>query len=656
MNRIVENFLNTHITEYSLEDWKQEKAFEHFINRIIVNKYLLERFDPSDIMTEDGEKGIDGIAIIVNNRLIISVDEILDITEKDINMDVKFIFIQSKTSNNFKGDEIGTFIYGVKAFFEEKDSRPVTNKKMEQLICIKDLIYKKSINFIEPPQLELYYVCCGKWNNDNGLQNRIDIDIKPLKESQNFKNIEFYKYDSDKIIIAFKELKKKVSRTISMEKRIAFPSTVGVKQSFLGVLQCKQFLKMLSDDDGKMLTNIFEDNVRDFQGYNAVNKEIQNTLQDTEEQKGFALLNNGITLVAKKIEITGDDIKVYDYQIVNGCQTSYVIFDNKEYITEDVYLIVKIIETVETELSDRVIYTNNRQTEVKSEAFASTKKFHKGLQDYYNTFVKEFGLYYERRSKQYDLNDTVKKFNVISLANQIASYISVFLNEPQSTHRYYGELLDAYKNRIFIENDAFEPYYVAAYLNWFLEKSFRNEKFDKEFKILKFHLMLGIKVLITDSTILSGKSRQQKKICKDIFEIMRDEHKINEYLDIALTCLKQCIDKSLISEFERHRSREFTSEYIKVINTHKGAVHSQEYLEKGNIVHCTVNYIKKYYVHVHIKTDDARNRGQIHISKLTNNKIDKCEDEVKIGDIFQVKIISDDFYESKYGWELSKII
>lgn len=63
MNKIIENFLNIHKTEYSIERLDTETAFEHFANKCIVNKYSNERFDPSDIMTDPGEKGLDGVAI-----------------------------------------------------------------------------------------------------------------------------------------------------------------------------------------------------------------------------------------------------------------------------------------------------------------------------------------------------------------------------------------------------------------------------------------------------------------------------------------------------------------------------------------------------------------------------------------------------------------
>lgn len=655
MNKIIESFLNTHIREYSIEKFEKEIAFEHFINRCIVNKYSVDRFDPMDIMTDEGEKGIDGVAIVVNDRIIMTADEFESVVKENADIEVKFVFIQSKTSDKFSGDEIGTFVYGVKAFFEEESMRPKTNEKMEKMIAIKDLIYQKSIDMVKNPELELYYVCCGKWDDNNGLQNRIDIEIKPLIDSQNFSNVEFYKYDSDKISIAYKELKKKISRTLLMERRISFPDIKGAKQSFLGIVSCQQFISILSDNDGKMLTNIFEDNVRDFQGYNPVNNEIRDTINDAEDQKRFALLNNGITIVAKKVDITGDSVEIYDYQIVNGCQTSYVLYDNKEKIKDGTYIVIKIIEVLSENLSDRVIYTTNRQTEVKSEAFTSTKHFHKELQDYYNALVGEFGLYYERRSKQYDMQDNIKKTNVVSLATQTASYVAVFLNEPQSTHRYYGELLNAYKNRLYLDTDALEPYYIAAYFNFFLDKIFKEGKIERRYRIFKFHLMLGMKVLITDTNILCGRARQQKKICEKIFSVIRIENEICRYFDTAFMCLRQTISESKINPVDQHRSKDFTTDYILLLNKQKNAVDTKEYLKKGDVVHCTVCSILEYFVHVEIKTQDTRNKGQIHISKLAKKWIEKCEDAVEIGQIFQAKIISDDYFDSKFGWSLTRI-
>ena len=96
-------------------------------------------------------------------------------------------------------------------------------------------------------------------------------------------------------------------------------------------------------------------------------------------------------------------------------------------------------------------------------------------------------------------------------------------------------------------------------------------------------------------------------------------------------------------------------EYIALLNKQKNAIDTTEYLKNGDVVHCTVSFISGVFVHVEIKTQDTRNRGQIHISKLDKRRIKRCEDAVEIGDIFQAKIISDDYFNSKYGWSLTRI-
>lgn len=655
MNQIIKSFLSTHIKEYAIDDMKEDKAFEHFINRIIINKYSIERFDPDTIMTDDGEKGLDGVAIIINERLITEKEELESIIANDSEIDVRFVFIQSKTSERFSSSEIGDFIYGVKAFFESKEKRPTTNEKMENLISIKDLVYENSISLSSPPVLDLYYVCCGKWSDTNGIQKRIDIEIQPLIDNSDFSKVEFYKYDSEKIITTFKELKKKISRSILMEKRATFPSINGVKQAYIGFVKCKDYIKLLEDSDGNILNNIFEDNVRDFQGYNVINSEIKNTLENDEDQDRFAVLNNGITIVARGIQITGDNIEISDYQIVNGCQTSYVLFDNQSKINQNSYIVIKLIEVEDSSIAERVIYTTNRQTEVKSEAFISSNRFHKQLQDYFNSIDPNYKLYYERRSKQYDLDDSINKNKVISLSILIASYIAMFLNEPQSTHRYYGELLSSYKNRIFLDTDCYDVYYISTYYNYFVEQQFRIQHISKELRQYKYHIICAMRCLLVGKSINYGKAKKQKREFDTLFTIIKDERKSKQTFSTAIMCLKEVLNKTSVPEQARYRSKEFTNELLSEIDNVSEASNSTEYLKVGDIVHCTVSGVDKTFVNVTIKTEDIRNYGFIHISNVANKWIENLLDEVKIGEIFQAKIIEDIDYSNNHGWGLTRI-
>ena len=440
-----------------------------------------------------------------------------------------------------------------------------------------------------------------------------------------------------------------------MDKRVTFPAIDGVKQSFLGIAKCKDFVTLLKDSDGKMLTNIFEDNVRDFQGYNTVNQEIRETILNNADQNRFALLNNGITIVAKNIQIIGDTVKLFDYQIVNGCQTSYVLFDNADNIIDDSYIVLKIIEVCDESISERVIFTTNRQTEVKAEAFTSTKRFHKNLQDFYNAIDAPYRLFYERRSKQYDLHDDVAKNRIITLAIQISSYVAVFLNEPHSTHRYYGELLRSYESKLFLDNDACEVYYIAAYIIFYLDNAFKAGKIPKEYRRYKFHIACAIKSLEVGSHVLFGQARKQKKEFEKLFDLIKNEEKMNRYLNSAISCLDRALFKCTdVPESDRHRSREVTKELLNNISAISNAQSQKDFLKVGDVVHCVVVAVHSAFVYVTLMTEDSRNYGSIHISKLTGEYIHNIHDIVSLSDTFQAKII-EDFYDNNHGWALSKI-
>jgi hypothetical protein len=658
MNQIVKSFLDTHVKEYGIESLKTEIAFEHFCNRLIVNKYVIERFAPEDVMTDDGEIGLDGIAIIINDMLVIDDDTLNDALKSSTKLAIRFVFIQAKTSDKFDGDEIGTFCFGVKSFFLPKETRPKTNDKIERLIRLKDIIYTKSVDFSEMPRLDLFYICCGKWNEETSLSDRVKIECNYFKGSQNFGTVNFYPYDNEKIIITFKELKKKISKMVLMEKKFTFSTMPSIKQAYGGLIKCKGFINILQDNEGNMLRNIFEDNVRDFQGYNPVNTEIKNTIVNISERKWFSVLNNGLTIIAKRIDPVGDEIEIFDYQIVNGCQTSYVLFNNKEKLTDEMYLFVKIIEVEDQNVLDRLIYTTNRQTEVKSEAFASTKPFHKRLEDFYNSIEPKSRLYYERRSKQYDLVDSVNKNKVITLSSQIYSYISMFLNAPHSTHRYYGEVLHAYDKQLFSEGSLYEPYYISAYFFYFVNLSIRSGKISKpKYQHFKYHLICAMRALAVGKEILHPSSHTLRKQCNYLMNMLRSETELDNLLSIATTCLDEAILTSSNTPSENmHRSKELTQILLDIVSGYSIAKNSTSYLKKGDVVSCVVKNIDDYYFLVDIKADDTRNNGSVHISRIADRYIRNIRDEVSLSQIIQAKIVNDDYYEKWYGWQLSMML
>ena len=168
------------------------------------------------------------------------------------------------------------------------------------------------------------------------------------------------------------------------------------------MLPFDEFLKIVSDDDD-ILLNVFEDNVRDFQGdNNDVNGGIALTL-NSEDSEIFSVLNNGVTIVASSISPTGDQFTISDYQIVNGCQTSNVLYNNRKgsNITK-VSVPIKLIATTDEEVKTRITLATNNQTPIKKEQLAALTQFQRSLEQYYNSFTGDAKIYYERRSKQFN--------------------------------------------------------------------------------------------------------------------------------------------------------------------------------------------------------------------------------------------------------------
>ena len=342
----------------------------------------------------------------------------------------------------------------------------------------------------EHPVCRLFYATTGKWTNEPFLVGRIEHEVEKLKKTGLFSDVRFTPLDADKVKATYRELRHRVEKEVLFEKHTILPKIDRAEEAYLGILPSSEFLKLITDDNGEIQKSLFYDNVHNFQGSNPVNSEIAATLVDQKVSGGFAILNNGVTIVARAIGKVGASFRVSDYQIVNGCQTSHVLHCNRDQIGPGVYVPVKLIVTSDSDLMNHIIKATNRQTEVKLEAFESLSPFHRSLEEFYASFKDpDQRLYYERRSKQY-ANTPIKPTSIITLAAQAKCYLGMFLNEPHSTHRYYGEILESYRDRLFQDDHALFPYYVAGLALSRLEGFFRAGDLAKQLRRFRHHLLL----------------------------------------------------------------------------------------------------------------------------------------------------------------------
>ena len=111
-----------------------------------------------------------------------------------------------------------------------------------------------------------------------------------------------------------------------------------IPQSYIALVSAKEFVdNLLTDENGNIKNEVFEENIRAYLGETPVNSKIKSTLQDKSKSKIFSVLNNGITIVTPELTLTPNSkvIELKNYQIINGCQTSNTLFENYENIGEE---------------------------------------------------------------------------------------------------------------------------------------------------------------------------------------------------------------------------------------------------------------------------------------------------------------------------------
>ena len=472
MNDIVlEGFVKNFAEVRGLTHLKSDELFEAFAASAILRKF--HQSDITDI--EDGvlvggggDGGLDAVAILVNGRPARTEEDVKFFVDIHRRLDVEFVFVQAKSSSSFNSSDIGNFAFGVEQFFAAvvgTEPRVEFNSQIQQLVNVTRDIYDQSIQMQANPKCFLYYTTAGKWSAAPDPSGRLSDGEARLSQLNVFSTVSATPVDAELLKAIYRELERGVVKEVEFSRTAVFPRIEGVDDAYIGLLRGDEFIKLVSTDDKELNSELFFDNVRDFQGHNSVNNEIDHTLASEHLRRNFPLLNNGVTIVARDLKRRGDVFTISDFQIVNGCQTTHVLFQNKPNIGPDTFIPVKLVATSDRQVITEVIKATNRQTAVLPEALESLTPFHRELEDFYA--VRESDretsdrVYYERRSKQY-ARDNISPRNIVTLTGQIKSFVGMFLNEPHSHPRYYGELLRSYEGRLFGNDHKADPYYASG--------------------------------------------------------------------------------------------------------------------------------------------------------------------------------------------------
>jgi len=382
----------------------------------------------SCICDEDNDKGIDAIYV--------------DHLEEEIHI------FQSKLKDNFPrdiGDRVLRDFAGIMTWFEDSESverlyNSNINPELKSLIeenSLIDLIsdYTIKYSFIinaRKDQNTIEYLGANQdislWCIDAIRESYHQIKTDPFVEGEHtFSNID----ESNAI-----ELNENNNNIIVVP------------------ILASELIKLNGIDD----LTLFDSNVRFGLGSTRVNRSIVKTLKDKNEKDKFIMFHNGISIVCNELEYNGGNIKITDYSIVNGAQSTLTFYKNQELLDENVKVITKIIQTGEdATLSELITYYSNNQNSISMRDLRSNDTIQTRLNSQFEELDNNFGIkvvYIPKRGKP--VQDQYFELNSDYAAQLITA---CYLKKPYDTH-LKASMFDSKYNNIFNKNISASKLYL----------------------------------------------------------------------------------------------------------------------------------------------------------------------------------------------------
>lgn len=531
MDKITEGIIAEFTKSRDLQGLAQDSQFEHLAAFITLRRHHTRTFDTSDIVVgSGGDTAIDSVAIIVNGALVTDADATYELIERNGYVEATFVFSQAERSGSFDGSKIGDFGFGVDDFFNETPKMVRNERIQESANFVRSLYERHGASFRGKPQCRLYYVTTGTWKNDQNLLARIEGEKARLSDRQVFGSIDFQCIGADELHRLYNQTKNAIRRDFSFTDSREIPAIEGVKQAYLGFVPAPRLIKLISDDSGDdILGNIFDENVRDWQDFNTVNSEIRETLASDAPER-FVLMNNGVTIITRNMQQLGSNFTLEDFQIVNGCQTSNVLFSQRHRDLQNVYVPMRLIYTQDEKVIEAIVRATNRQTELKPEQLYALTDFARDLEAHFKMIHEPHTLFYERRDCQYDRFPSVERTRIVTPTSLIRAFASMFLNEPISATRRYKSIRDLVGEEIFVKGHKIEPYYVAAYTQYRLDFLWRNQRLGNEYKPARHLILMVMRYLLDPEPLPKMNSRAMERRCNAMIEVLWDTERSDAML------------------------------------------------------------------------------------------------------------------------------
>jgi hypothetical protein len=467
------------------------------------------------------------------------------------------IFIsQVKKEYSFSSNEIIKIKNGLNWIFnkKKKEIQTLTNVKFKDKIQdVRNLIANLGPS---NTRVKVAYITNGISTeiSDECIQEKKTV----LEEYDNdtFDSFTFELISSDDIVDLINSQEKK-NKKISTEIKIKYDansqSLIKYHSHGLKGLICttpaSEIARIVNFDHKGFL---FDLNIRRYLGnLGSVNKDIQDTCSDEDDSYLFWFLNNGITIVCDKLDpVTDPDdpkVKIENMQIVNGCQTSVSIAKASTVgvLQDDVNVMLRIIETGDLDLVDKVVLTTNNQNQISAR---NLKANDKAQTDILKAF-KIYGLYYETKPRQY-IDESIDPKKIFPNDIVAVAYLSVVLKRPSDARSRKYKVWSDYYNKIF-SGGIVEPYIVASLIYNYTKASLKSSGLTNDTDELKRYLAKNATFHIARIVAFKwrGNNNWQNKnvLKKEIDDLFKNEAILNKVIEKSFRLVHQIFldDESL---------------------------------------------------------------------------------------------------------------
>ncbi len=196
-------------------------------------------------------------------------------------------------------------------------------------------------------------------------------------------------------------------------------------------------------------------------------------------------------------------------RIINGCQTTHILFERHEESpdsVENIEVVAKIIATKDNNLKKEIIFAANNQNSIEKD-LQSLNDFHEKVETYFSGVETTIPLYFERLRGQYSqINPPYSRINIENLAKV---YISVFLAEPHKMKSNAIKRIEEYQKnkKVFNETDDVSGYYYCAILFYWFNYFVVNNEISLQSKTMDMHLLMACNLELVKQGFASVEDR-----------------------------------------------------------------------------------------------------------------------------------------------------